>query len=78
VFMGQPEVYRREVIPPGARNVVIEAAAPNGWERVAGTDALLLGVRRYGSSAPWKVLQEEFGFTGPKVAESILKHLGRA
>jgi len=78
VFLQQPEAYRHEVIPPGAKNVVIEAAALNGWERVAGTEALFIGVTRYGSSAPWKVLQEEFGFTGPKVAASILKHLGRA
>jgi transketolase len=78
VFLQQPEAYRHEVIPPGSKNVVIEAAALNGWERVAGTEALLIGVTRYGSSAPWKVLQEEFGFTGPKVAASILKYLGRA
>ena len=78
VFLSQPASYRDQVIPPGSKNVVIEAAALNGWESVAGRDALFLGMRRYGSSAPWKVLQEEFGFTGPKVADSILKYLGRA
>jgi transketolase len=78
VFQKQPESYRRAVVPGGARTVVIEAASLHGWERIAGTDALLLGIERYGASAPWKVLQEEFGFTGPKVAASVLKHLGRS
>jgi len=78
IFQKQPESYRRAVVPAGARTVVIEAAALYGWERIAGTDALLLGIERYGASAPWKVLQEEFGFTGPKVAASVLKHLGRS
>jgi transketolase len=78
VFSEQPEDYRRSVVPEGARIVVIEAASLNGWERIAGTGGLLLGIRRYGASAPWKILQEEFGFTGPKVAASVLKHLGRS
>ena len=66
------------MVPPGSRIVVIEAASLRGWEKVAGTDALLLGIERYGSSAPWKVLQEEFGFTGPKIAAAVLKRFGRS
>jgi transketolase len=78
VFSEEPESYRHAVVPPGSRIVVIEAASLRGWEKVAGTDALLLGIERYGSSAPWKVLQEEFGFTGPKIAAAILKRFGRS
>jgi transketolase len=78
LFAKEPESYRNSVVPEGSRIVVIEAAALNGWERIAGTDALLVGIDRYGSSAPWKILQEEFGFTGPKVADRILKHFGRS
>ena len=76
-FLKEPEDYRRAVVPPGARAVVIEAAATMGWERVAGNDALLIGVERFGASAPWQVLQEKFGLTGPRVAEAILRFLGR-
>ncbi|HEV8201571.1 MAG TPA: transketolase [Candidatus Polarisedimenticolia bacterium] len=78
LFAKEPESYRNAVVPEGSRIVVIEAASLNGWERIAGTDALLVGIDRYGSSAPWKVLQEEFGFTGPKVADRILSHFGRS
>ena len=76
VFLSQPEEYRRSVIPPGARTVVIEAAALQGWERVAGCDALMIGLDRFGASAPQKVLADRFGFTGPQVAEKILRSLG--
>jgi transketolase len=78
LFAQEAESYRHAVVPQGSRVVVIEAASLNGWERIAGTDALLIGIDRYGSSAPWKVLQEEFGFTGPKVADRILSHFGRS
>ncbi len=78
LFAKEPESYRHAVVPEGSRIVVIEAASLNGWERIAGTDALLIGIDRYGSSAPWKVLQEEFGFTGPKVAARIVSHFGRS
>jgi transketolase len=75
VFMEQAEEYRHAVIPPGSRTVVVEAAVPQGWERIAGSDALLLGVTRFGASAPWKVLQDKYGLSGTRVAEAILRHL---
>jgi transketolase len=78
VFAEEAESYRHAVVPPGSRIVVIEAASLRGWEKIAGTDALLYGIERYGSSAPWKILQEEFGFTGPKVAAAILSRFGQS
>jgi transketolase len=74
-FLAQPEEYRNAVVPPGSRTVVIEAAVTIGWERVAGNGALLIGVERFGASAPWQVLQEKFGLTGQHVAETILRSL---
>jgi transketolase len=78
IFLAQPEDYRRSVVPPGARTVVIEAARPQGWERVAGCDALMIGVERFGASAPYKALAEKFGFTGPLLADRIVRWLGAA
>jgi transketolase len=46
---------------------------PSGWERIAGSDALHLGVTRFGASAPWKVLQDKYGLSGARVAEAILR-----
>ena len=76
LFLEQPEDYRRSVIPPGARTVVVEAAEPKGWERLAGCDALLIGVSRFGASAPWKVIAEKLGFTAPQIADRVLRWLG--
>jgi transketolase len=75
-FLSQPEDYRHKVIPPGARTVVIEAARLTGWERVAGPKALLIGLDRFGASAPWKVIAEKLGFTGQGIAERIRLWLG--
>jgi transketolase len=76
IFLQQPEEYRARLIPRTSRVVVIEAGSTQGWERIAGRDALLLGIERFGASAPAKVLAEKFGFTGPQVADRILKFLG--
>jgi transketolase len=76
LFLAQSAGYRDSVVPKGARNVVIEAAVLQGWERVAGTDALFLGMDRFGASAPWQVLQEKFGFTGPQIADKVKARFG--
>jgi transketolase len=76
-FLREPEEYRESVVPRGACTVVIEAAVTMGWERVAGHGALLIGVDRFGASAPWQVMQDKFGLTGRRVAEAILRFLGR-
>jgi transketolase len=76
LFLEQPQEYRHSVVPPGARAVVIEAGRLPGWERVAGCEALTIGIERFGVSAPWKEIAEKFGFTGPRIADRILRWLG--
>ncbi len=76
LFLKQPEEYRMEVLPRDVRRVVIEAARPFGWERVAGCEALLIGIDRFGASAPYKVLVEKFGLTGPQIADRVLRWMG--
>jgi len=76
IFLQQPEEYRARLIPRPARVVVIEAAATQGWDRIAGPDALLIGIDRFGASAPAEVLAEKYGFTGPQVADRVVKFLG--
>ncbi len=73
LFLGQSEDYRLSVLPRGTKRVVIEAARLQGWERVAGCEALLLGIDRFGASAPAKVLAEKFGFTGAQIADKVLR-----
>ena len=76
IFREQPDSYRDSVIPEGARYVVIEAARAAAWCELLGKDALLIGLDRFGASAPAEVLAEQFGFTPQAVADRIRHWLG--
>jgi transketolase len=78
LFMQQSEAFRLTVVPADAPKVVIEAGRLHGWERVAGDGALMIGLDRFGASAPYAVLAEKFGFTGPQIADRVQRWLGDA
>jgi len=78
-FRAQPPDYRDGVVPPGGeatRVVVVEAAASLGWAEVAGTSALMIGIDRFGASAPAERIAEELGLSGEKIALTIGGWLG--
>lgn len=69
LFEAQPQSYRDEVLPVEVTaRLAIEAAAPLGWERYTGQKGAVIGMTRFGASAPYKVLAEKFGFTVANVA----------
>jgi transketolase len=71
LFDLQPQSYRDAVLPPSVRaRVSIEAASSFGWERYVGADGAIIGVARFGASAPGPTLMHEFGFTPEHVAET--------
>ncbi|RME46497.1 MAG: hypothetical protein D6791_08160, partial [Chloroflexi bacterium] len=53
------------VFPEGVPVVAVEAAVPFGWERYADR---VIGVNRFGASAPYKTIFENFGITAEAVA----------
>jgi transketolase len=70
LFDRQSQRYRDDVLPPAVRaRVAIEAASPFGWERYVGNDGAIIGVNRFGASAPGPVVMREFGFTPEHVVE---------
>ena len=70
--------YRASVIPRSARlRVAVEAATPFGWERWVGEDGLIIGLNRYGASAPYETIMKNFGFTAESVAQRIMERLGQ-
>jgi len=78
LFEKQPQKYRDEVLPPTVTTrLAIEAAVPLGWERYVGTKGAVMGVTRFGASAPYKVLAEKFGFTAANVVQRAKELLGR-
>jgi transketolase len=69
LFEKQPESYRRTVLPTEVRaRVAIEAAVPFGWERYVGLNGEIIGLSRFGASAPYQVLAEKLGFVAEEVA----------
>lgn len=78
LFDEQDESYREAVLPVAVTaRVTVEAASPLGWERYAGARGAILGIDRFGASAPGAVVMKELGFTAERVAAAALRLLGR-
>jgi transketolase len=75
-FEDQDADYRDAVLPPALKaRVVVEAAATFGWHRYAGDHGEVVGIDRFGASAPGARVLKEFGFTAERVAEVALRVL---
>lgn len=77
LFDKQPQSYRDEVLPPNVTaRVAIETGVTFGWAKYVGEKGDVIGLDRYGASAPVQVLMEKFGFTGANVVERVKKLIG--
>ncbi|RMD96417.1 MAG: transketolase [Calditrichaeota bacterium] len=74
LFAAQPASYRDSVLPPeiGAR-VAIEAGVELGWQKFIGPTGLVLGLNRFGASAPYQTLYQQFGLTAGRVVEAAMQ-----
>ena len=64
LFEEQDEEYRNSVLPPGiGARLAIEAGCSFGWWRWVGDHGDVIGIDRYGASAPGPTNMEKFGFT---------------
>jgi transketolase len=71
LFEKQTDDYKRQVLPPSVKaRVSVEAAATLGWDRYVGPSGRMIGMHRFGASAPIKDLLKKFGFTVEKVVET--------
>jgi transketolase len=78
LFEGQDDAYRESVLPKAIRKrVTVEAASPLGWRRFAGDEGAILGINRFGASAPGEVVLQHLGFTPQNVTAAALRLLGR-
>lgn len=72
LFDQQSTNYRDSVLPPMIRNrVAVEAGATLSWWKYVGIDGHIVGLDRFGGSAPYKTLFKEFGITAESVARAV-------
>ncbi len=77
LFAAQPRAYRDTVLPPEiSARVAVEAGVTFGWERWVGERGRIIGLDRFGASAPASVLFEQFGFTVDNVVAQAKAVLG--
>ncbi len=71
-FDEQDAAYRESVLPAGvAARVAVEAAVSDGWYKYVGLNGKVIGINRFGESAPAGQLFKEFGFTAENVLAAI-------
>jgi transketolase len=75
-FSQQDAAYQASVLPAGVPRVAVEAAVSLGWERWTGSNGAIIGIDRYGASAPAGILAEKFGFTPAHIADTAETLLG--
>jgi len=79
LFEKQPDEYKDFVLPPSVKaRVAIEAAVPMGWERWVGPAGAVIGLERFGASAPYKDIYEHLGFTTDNVVLRVLETIDKS
>ncbi len=71
VFDAQDAAYRDAVLPKGVARAAVEAGVTDGWYKYVGLDGKVVGLNRFGESAPAGALFKHFGFTGENVAKAV-------
>jgi transketolase len=72
LFLRQDEVYRESVMPGSIRaRVAVEAGVTSGWTQFVGDRGKVVGVDRFGASAPAGELFEEYGLTVANVSQAV-------
>lgn len=75
LFRAQSEVYQESVLPKGKKKFGLTAGLPVTLEGLVGDDGVVWGMKSFGFSAPYTVLDEKLGYTGKNVYEQVKKML---
>ncbi|HEV3206294.1 MAG TPA: transketolase [Terriglobales bacterium] len=78
LFDQQSDEYKAQVLPPQVKaRVAVEMASTFGWSQYVGPAGIVVGMHRFGASAPIKDLQKKFGFTTENVVAAARKAMGK-
>ncbi len=76
LFEAMPAEYRKEVLPPSvSARIAVEAGVSMGWERYVGPEGVVIGIDRFGASAPGSTMLKKFGFTPENIFQKALQIL---
>lgn len=71
MFEMQNEEYKKSVLPEGLPKVAVEAGVTLGWSRYTGSEDNVIGINKFGASAPGGTVMKEYGFTAENVAAKV-------
>jgi transketolase len=71
VFDAQPPMYKDIVLIPTLPKIAVEAGVSDYWRKYVGLEGAVVGIDRYGESAPGAILFEHFGFTSDNVVKAV-------
>ncbi len=78
LFEAQDEAYRDLVLPPDIKTrLSVEAAVSQGWEKWVGDQGDCISVERFGASAPYKIIFENYGLTVENVFQRARQLIAR-
>jgi transketolase len=77
LFARQDQAYRDSVLPKGVKRIAMEAAHPMSWYRWVGDDGVILGLERFGASAPAPTIYEHLGITVARIVETAKQLVGK-
>lgn len=72
LFDAQPVEYKEAVLPPDVPMLAIEAGVSLGWRPYVGAGIAVIGVDRFGASAPGETVMREYGFSVDHVVQQVL------
>ena len=70
LFSRQDASYIESVLPRGVPRIAMEAAHPMSWQRWVGDNGTIIGIDRFGASAPYQTIYKELGLTVEKIVEA--------
>src|SRR5689334_12496535 len=77
IFARQDQAYRDSVLPKGIKRIAMEAAHPMSWYKWVGDDGVILGLERFGASAPAATIYEHLGITVDHIVKTAKQLVGK-
>ncbi len=77
-FKDQPKSYRDEILPSGVKaRLAVEAGSSMGWREWTGDAGDVIGIDKFGASAPYKEIYEHYGLTIDNIVKRAKKLVGK-